>query len=151
MIVEVVPLLTGPCHIILLLWLCILNYLYSCERDSFFDQLVFRVCYKYWKNGAHIHWLRIIRIRWEILFLLWYIPFLTTILILFKCWMTPFNTRWLLKTIDLNYFFLDCRDPNCFELTEITHANALAIVYKILLKGGGVGGGKAIESLSEPE
>ena len=40
MIVEVVPLLTGPCHIILLLWLCILNYLYLRERDDFFDQLV---------------------------------------------------------------------------------------------------------------
>ena len=53
--------------------------------------------------------------------------------------------------MNLNYFFLDCRDPNCFELTEITHANALAIVHKILLKGGGGGGGKAIESLSEPE
>ena len=55
------------------------------------------------------------------------------------------------KIINLNYFFLDCRDPNCFELTEITHANALAIVHKILLKGGGGVGGKAIESLSEPE
>ena len=53
------------------------------------------------------------------------------------------------KIMNLNYFFLDCRDPNCFELTEITHANALAIVHKILLKGGV--GGKAIESLREPE